>query len=112
MPRRKRSAQHSSSRRQRLSLHDLTPHIKWLSEDAPLGAYLVDNVAQELFVFMDKGTFPLETLSHLEVEPFIQHIPAFLGSPTAFARLIRQRISFSANYSLMVARNYFVNNPR
>jgi hypothetical protein len=51
-------------------------------------------------------------LSHLEVEPFIQHLASSQDSPIAFARLIRQRISFSANYSVMVARNYFVNNPR
>jgi hypothetical protein len=91
--------------------HEL-PRIKWLSDDAPLGAYLVDTVAQELFAVADKGTSPLEALSHLELEPFIQYLPSIQDSPTAFARLIRQRISFSANYSLMVARNYFVNNPR
>ena len=113
MPRVKKHGQGSSSRRRRHSLeHELPPYIKWLSDDAPLGAYLVDTVAQELFAVADKGKSPLETLSHLEVEPYIQHLHSSHDSPTAFARLIRQRISFSANYSVMVARNYFVNNPR
>jgi hypothetical protein len=113
MPRVTRNGQGSSSRRRRLSLDDLPPHIKYLSEDAPLGAYLVDTVAQEFFAVADNGTYPpLETWSHLEVEPFKQHVPSFLYSPTAFARLIRQRICFSAHYSVMVTRNYFVNNPR
>jgi hypothetical protein len=110
MPRAKRHGQGSSSRRRHSLEHELPPHIKWLSDDAPLGAYLVDTVAQGLFEV--KGTSVLETLSHLEVEPFIQHLASSQDSPIAFARLIRQRISFSANYSVMVARNYFVNNPR
>jgi hypothetical protein len=113
MPRVKRHGQGSSSRRRRHSLeHELPPHIKWLSDDAPLGAYLVDTVAQELFAVADKSTSPLETLPHLALEPFIQEGPSSHDSPTALAKLIRQRISFSANYSVMAARNYFINNPR
>jgi hypothetical protein len=92
MPRVKRHGQGSSSRRRpHPSKHEIPPHIKWLTDDAPLGAYLVDTVAQELLAVGD---------------------PSSQDSPTAFARLIRQRVSFSANYSAMVARNYFVNNPR
>ena len=91
MPRVKRNGQGSSSRRRRLSLRDLPPDIKSLSEDAPLGAYLVDTVAQELFAVA---------------------VPSFLYSPTAFARLIRQGINFSANCSVMAARIDFAINPK
>jgi hypothetical protein len=89
MPRVKRNRQGSSSRRRRLSLHDLPAHIKSLSEDAPLGAYLVDTVAQELFP-----------------------VASFLCSPTAFIRLIRQGISSSATYAIMAARIELSINPK
>ena len=107
----KKHGQGSSSRRRRHSFErELQRNIRWLSDDAPLGAYLVDTVAQEVFAV--KGTSPLETLSHLEIKPFIKHLHSSHNSPTAFTRLIRQRISFSANYAVIMARNYFVNNPR
>src|SRR5262245_65179944 len=67
MPRVKRIGQGSSSRRRRLSLRDLPPDIKSLSEDAPLEAYLVDTVAQELFAVArsEEHTSELQSLRHI-----------------------------------------------
>src|SRR5262245_3243059 len=90
MPR-KSKGQGSSSRRRRLSLRDLPPDIKSLSEDAPFGAYLVDTVAHELFAVA---------------------VPSFLYSPTAFIRLIRQEISSSATLAIIAARIDLSINPK
>lgn len=76
-------------RQQRLKTQNIEP--VWIREDAPIGKYLVDGVAQELMLAGVIGT----------------------GSDgKSLIPLVRDKVWLAAAYAAMRARNYLVNNPK
>jgi hypothetical protein len=65
------------------------PEVTWLSEDAPIGTYFIDSVAEELFVAGAKGESLIE-----------------------FVRTLRHKMSLAASFAVMTAENHFFNEPR
>ena len=65
------------------------PEVTWLFEDAPIGTYLVDSVAEELFAAGAKGNSAIE-----------------------FVKTLRHEISLAARLAAVTAENHFVNEPR
>lgn len=63
---------------------------RYLSSDAPVGQYLVDDVARELFLSAGGAT----------------------GNTTEFIKLVRSKTWYAAKYAEMAVRNQFVHEPR
>jgi len=65
------------------------PEAAWLAEDAAIGTYFIDSVAEELFAAGAKGE-----------------------SATKFVRTLRHEMSLASRFAVMTAENHFVNEPR
>jgi len=69
--------------------HGLIPEVNQLSEDALIGTYLVDSVAEEL-----------------------QFVGAKDKSIAEFVTTVRKKLNFAASISTFHAKNYYINEPR